>query len=406
MSGPPSGQSVGQSAGRVDQRGVPLGASSVPDVVFAYFRVAWQAARARGTNFAQDRLAEALTATPRVERLVIADPFRGWLAIARDPTGGRGAPAIEDPRLSHLRPGRWRRRDPTDARSLEHTYRVYDRLLGREVRRRGLRQPAVISSNPLLMGFAPMAWAGPVTFYATDDWTAHHGHAPWQDAYRVAFERIRERGARVVSVSPAIVERLGSGAPTAVVPNGVAEDEWLPRPAPAPEVAALPRPRLIYAGTLDSRIDLELVEATADRYPEGSLVFVGDLAEPAHFERLRRRPNVHIWPRMPRSQVAAATVAADAAFIPHARTALTRAMSPLKLYEALAAGVPVAAVDLEPMRHVSDRVVLSAEGTDFTRAVADALALGHAGEDERADFVVRNSWRRRHDDILDLALRR
>ena len=79
-------------------------------------------------------------------------------------------------------------------------------------------------------------------------------------------------------------------------------------------------------------------------------------------------------------------------------------MSPLKLYEYLAAGRPVAAVDLPPILGVSDRVALAPAGSSFLPAVEEALGLGPAAEDDRLAFILENDWKRRFELILDVAL--
>jgi hypothetical protein len=76
-------------------------------------------------------------------------------------------------------------------------------------------------------------------------------------------------------------------------------------------------------------------------------------------------------------------------------------MSPLKLYEYLAGGVPVAALDLPPIRNVSPRVAIR---DDLTEAIAAALALGRAPEQERLEFAQANSWQHRQDPIVGMAL--
>jgi glycosyltransferase involved in cell wall biosynthesis len=167
----------------------------------------------------------------------------------------------------------------------------------------------------------------------------------------------------------------------------------------------LPAPRLLYAGTLDSRIDVGQVLETARRFGRGSVVLMGPSREAAHLRPLRSVANVHIRPAAPREEVVRAIAAADACLIPHRRTPLTEAMSPLKLYEYLAAGRPVAAVDLPGVRAASSpRLVLTGNAGGFAEAVERALALGPAPEQERLAFVADNSWERRHDALLELAL--
>jgi hypothetical protein len=80
-------------------------------------------------------------------------------------------------------------------------------------------------------------------------------------------------------------------------------------------------------------------------------------------------------------------------------------MSPLKLFEYLAGGAPVAAVDLPPIAAVEEKgVFLAPAGGDILPAVARALAAGRASEAERRAFLARHSWQQRVDQILGLAL--
>jgi hypothetical protein len=156
---------------------------------------------------------------------------------------------------------------------------------------------------------------------------------------------------------------------------------------------------------LDSRIDIQLVESTAEHFAHGALIFVGVQTEPTHLNPLRKHPNIHFVPPLSRRDVVAATMAADVALVPHVRNALTEAMSPLKLYEALAGGLPVAAVDLSPMRGIDDRVVLANGERGFADAAMEALRIGRAPEEDRQSFVRANAWPRRHEEIIDFVLR-
>ena len=78
-------------------------------------------------------------------------------------------------------------------------------------------------------------------------------------------------------------------------------------------------------------------------------------------------------------------------------------MSPLKVYEYLAAGAPVIATDLPPVRGIDDRVLLVSTVDDFADVVPAALALGRAAEAERTAFIAGNSWAARHERIFALA---
>jgi hypothetical protein len=78
--------------------------------------------------------------------------------------------------------------------------------------------------------------------------------------------------------------------------------------------------------------------------------------------------------------------------IPHRQQAGIRAMSPLKLYEYLAAGRPVVSVDLPPIHGVDDERVLIVRPEDWQSALARATSIGHAAEEHRLQFVAGASW--------------
>src|SRR5204863_4696742 len=138
----------------------------------------------------------------------------------------------------------------------------------------------------------------------------------------------------------------------------------------------------------------------ARRFEEGSVALVGPMADARHVAPLTSLRNVHVMPSIPASERASLIMAADACVIPHIRTPLTEAMSPLKLYEYLAGGRPVAATDLPSIRGVDDRVELVGQDQDFGAGVARALARGPASEEDRLSFLAANSWQRRHEVVL------
>lgn len=415
------------------------------DVVFCFSYLSWQAAADRGWFGTEDRLARGLLVHERVERLLVCDLMRSLPAkLLRDcqvRAAGREAtfPRSRSARL--LRPMRLRRDYPTSIDGVRRVCAALDRALEREARRMGLREPAVIVANPLLAGFAEFAWAGPVTFFATDDWLAYEPHRRWWPAYTESFARLRARGRRVCAVSSAALERIAPTGPSAVVPNGIDPAEWGGAPGVPPAWAGASidtwpgdavgaqlgepegmqsrelwgpaepaRPLLLYTGSLDPRLDVPALLRIARQLPEARVVLVGPLLAPDHLAPLRAAPNVEIRPSLERPELVELVRAADVGLLVHRELPLTRAMSPLKLYEYLAAGLPVVATDLPPVRGVHPSVELvdprggDGEGADYPRAVRAALARGRAGEPARLAFIERNSWRARHDELLSLAL--
>jgi hypothetical protein len=375
------------------------------DVVFTFYGETWTDAQGRATYMAGDRLLVTLLDSPAVGKLVVANPYRSApIRLARHLAGQRSAPFPDDARRMLVEPRRLRRHDPTSIRALERVYAAYDRALERAASRLGSRSPVVITTSPFVAGFAPLRWAGPVTFYAWDDWASGLPLRRWWPAYEEAYARVAQSGRRVVAVSQTIIDRIGPTGSSAVVPNGVAPEEWGSPPPPPSWFAALPSPRILYAGVVDDRLDVDAVREVAARFSRGTVVLLGPIGDRAAVEPLAGIPNVRIEPPVGRVAVASVVHAAEACVMPHRRMRITAAMSPLKLYEYLAGGRPVAATDLPPVRAVDPRIVTVREGGSFADGVAKALEWGPLAEDERLAFIAANSWQRRHDDLMTLAV--
>lgn len=376
------------------------------DVVYTFSRVTWQAAWRRGFFHSEDRLALSLIDSDRVGRLLICNHSRhAAVKLIRRLNGSDRAPFPAQERINLVQPVSLRRRDPTSVAEVERAYRTYDRALARAVRRHGLRDTHVITGNPMVAGFADLSWAKDVTWYAIDDWSEHYAYAAWSEAFLEAYDRVRDRGRRVAAVSQGLLDRLAPGGPSVVVPNGIDPTEWTGPCSPLEWMAELPRPIYLYVGSLDLRIDVDWVRALAQAEPSSTLLFVGPLMGPDHLAPLNDLPNVRIRPPVERAELRGLIRGADVGLLPHTVTRLTTAMSPLKLLEYLAAGLPVAATDLEPVRSLGHpRVMLASTGDEFVQAGRDAVSVGRAPEPERLRFLDENSWRSRHDRLLDLAL--
>lgn len=361
---------------------------------------AWADGCRRGMFMPSDRLLWAALHDDRLAGVVVANPFRsGPIRTARRLTGAIEPPLPSGPAARvQITPQRLRRRDPVNVAAIRRSYGRYDRALQEASARLGLDAPVVVCGNPFVAAYSPLAWTRSVTYYAWDDWAAYPPDRRWWAAYEAAYERIRHRRLPVVAVSQVLLDRLAPTGPTLLLPNGLAVDEWR-SPGKAPGwFASLPAPRFLYIGTLDDRLDVDAVVAVADRFPDASMVLVGHEVGGA-MDRLRSRPNVHVIPAVSRAEVAAIVHTADVCLMPHRRTPLTEAMSPLKLFEYAAGGRPVVASDLPPARGVAKHLTLVANA-DFPAAVAAALHRSALSEQERLAFVERNSWDSRFEDFF------
>lgn len=150
-------------------------------------------------------------------------------------------------------------------------------------------------------------------------------------------------------------------------------------------------PRLGLVGTVDARIDLELVAHVADERPEFQVVIVGPIVglDP---RALPRRPNIHWLGPKSYEQLPAYLSGWDVVLMPLTLGGETRFVSPATTLEALAAGKPVvstAAPDLE----APDGLVRLADRGSFVIAIESALREDRTARLARADeLLASTSW--------------
>jgi UDP-galactopyranose mutase len=165
---------------------------------------------------------------------------------------------------------------------------------------------------------------------------------------------------------------------------------------PEPEdQAAIPRPRLGYAGVIDERMDVALVRAVAEAHPDWQIVLLGPTAkiDPAVLPRL---PNVHRLGMKSYGELPDYLAGWDVGLLPFAHNDATRFISPTKTPEYLAAGLPVVATAIRDVVTPYGDAGLAriADGPEaFGRAVADALAEGRCGRLSDVDQMLgQGSW--------------
>jgi len=104
-----------------------------------------------------------------------------------------------------------------------------------------------------------------------------------------------------------------------------------------PVVAGIPSPRVVFIGVVDHWVDTALIRHVAKSLPEASVLVVGPGSEKN--ADLQGVANLHAIGPIPRAQVPSILKSASVSLVPFKRNALTERILPLKIFEALAAGV-------------------------------------------------------------------
>lgn len=170
----------------------------------------------------------------------------------------------------------------------------------------------------------------------------------------------------------------------------------------APEVAALPRPRLGYFGAVEPwLVDQELIKRAAEKHPTWQWVFIGNKSRGMEIENL---PNTHFLPPVPYDDLPRYAAGFDVCVLPwETEQAFTSYGSAIKVREYLATGKPTVIAPLPEYEPMKDVLRIARSRDDFFRQVEHALEeTGTEARRARQAAVASGTWDARAEWVSEL----
>jgi glycosyltransferase involved in cell wall biosynthesis len=277
--------------------------------------------------------------------------------------------------------------------------------VGWATRSLGLERPVLWSYVPQADWLVEALQPSAIVYHCVDDIAAQKGVAA--AAFRGAEAHFAARADLVLASAPALAERMRTlNEHVFYAPNVADTDRFATALEEGPtdaRLGALPRPRLVFTGAVvATKLDLELLEGVARARPEWSIALVGPIGagDPrTDISAIERLPNVHLLGARPYDALPEVLRGADVALVPYAINDLTKSVFPMKVYEYLAAGLPVVTTPL-PALNATPGVIVAADAPATVSAVERALAQdGPEARRARSQEVRGNSWDARLDEI-------
>lgn len=278
----------------------------------------------------------------------------------------------------------------------------------RSTRQLHFRDPLIWTYHPFMLEEIEGLPRGPLLYHCVDDLAAVPGvDAP---AFRAAERDLIKRADVVFATAPSLAEYCKQyNANTHYLSNVVDAEHFgralEPGPIPA-DLACIPEPRLCYHGVLsDFKIDFQLLLDAARLKPEWSWVLIGEEREGQKCQlvaELRTLPNVHFLGYKPYAQLPDYLRGMQVGLLPSLVNDYTKGMFPMKYYEYLAAGLPLASTPLEFTTDKSQGawVVIGVTAREFVLAISRQLCFERLTSNEVINLIGSNTWKQRTCDML------
>ena len=277
--------------------------------------------------------------------------------------------------------------------------------VGWAARRLGMRRPLLWAYAPQAEELLDLLDPEPVVYHCVDDVAAQKGVDG--DSFRASEERYARRADLVLASAPALAERMKALSDHVLYAPNVADTGLFATALEDGSLDAsldsLPRPRLVFQGAIvATKLDLSLLAELARLRPEWSIVLIGPrgAGDPGgDLSALDRAPNIHFAGPRDAAGLPAVLRGADAGLIPYAINDLTRSVFPMKVYEYLAAGLPVLATPLPALDGV-EAIDVVRNADELVAAVERELAVDSPQRRrERSAAAAAHSWEARIEEI-------
>ena len=229
----------------------------------------------------------------------------------------------------------------------------------------------LLIDDPRFAGIERLLRPGTWAYRATDLYHQFPGRHDITSA-----ETLLARGADIlIATSKPVQDYLGTLAPGRslhLIENGVELARFAHRVSAPPEYQDLPKPRMVYVGALDERLDPALLERIAARFQQASLVLIGPPTA-SITRRLGHLPNVALLGAKDYGLVPAYLQHADVALLPFSNHPANAGRSPMKLFEYAACGLPVVATHTSDLARRSLEFLITAPTHEEFMAKLESL---------------------------------
>lgn len=275
----------------------------------------------------------------------------------------------------------------------------------------------VWSYNPFLEVVYDWFSSATKVFTAVDDWSLHPAYSKYAKKLNSNYAAINKKVDHIFTVSESLIQKF-TNSNTTWLANGVDADFFLthntyPLKEFLPETVARHidsgKKVVGYVGTIESRVNLDLLKKCSKDHQDKIFLIAGPIWKDVKGqleEQFEGQDNIYFVGRVEYKYLPSLLKHYDVGIIPHHGNAFMESMDPLKLYDYLAAGIPVVTTPSGSTKRFSDYVYLGKGDDEFSECIGRAIAEdSDALHKKRQDLMQNHTWKKRLDRAMQLIQR-
>jgi len=185
--------------------------------------------------------------------------------------------------------------------------------------------------------------------------------------------------------------------------NGVNYEHFQGNFERPPEYDEIDGPIAVYVGAIEEWFDPEIVLGLAVESPDLTIILIGPVGiDQAVFAG---KKNIKAIGPRPYEKIPSYLAHADIGIIPFKRTPLVESVSPLKLFEFFAAGLPVVSTSWKELENLQSPAFLAGDRDEFAAHVINAVngeLKNQRGSEYYRSYAKENSWNARYRSAMDI----
>jgi glycosyltransferase involved in cell wall biosynthesis len=157
-----------------------------------------------------------------------------------------------------------------------------------------------------------------------------------------------------------------------------------------------------YIGSIDERLDYDLLQYVLTQMPDVKFVFVGRINTESGNTVLHQFPNASFTGAKKPDELPGYLKTFSAGIIPFVKSDFTRGIYPMKINEYLAVGLPVISTDFSDLSDFEDTIRIAGDKVTFLQCLQTELATDTAEKRAaRRDIARQNTWAVRAEELSD-----